>query len=217
MSNRVISEDRTEVRLGELTFEYDASHNLVQVAKYDEEVFAAGEGCPPEMWEHFVKDLEEKINCGPLLTTLQRIREMGKDAKRVKSQEERGERGSRALQPGVEAFMQLGIRVDGLVSQVLEEYERTSPVPEDTFGISTLDAESAPRGLAPPEIVAVLSEESARINAQVTVLNWQVTEVQGKRVIFVLLSYEEPQRADSTRIRTATYVDGECLTSGDVV
>jgi hypothetical protein len=217
----VINEARDEVRLGDLTLKYDRQNSQLEVGRRsqidDAEVFALGDGCSPELWESFVKDLEDKVMTGLPLATLQRIREMGRDAKRIKGQEERGERGSKALQPGVEAFMQLGIRVEALVNQVLEEFERTSPHHEDESHVSMLDGSTSPRGVAPEEIMDCLRQEAACVDGQVTVLNWSVTEAHGKRVIFVLFSHEEPQREDSTRVRTATYLDGECLTSGTVL
>lgn len=214
---QVISEDGDRVCLGDITLALRQADLPFHRGEAVLDVLVDGEKCgdariTAQSWDSLISELRRGSD-GPLLAALQQIRESAKDAKRAKSQEERGERGSRALQPGVEAFMQLGVRIDAFVCQVLDEYERTSPEKEDRFGISMLDGGSAPRGVAPEEVVAALHLESESVGAQVTALNWQVTEVEDKRVIFVLYYYSE---ADGTRVRSAIYTDSECDYSGPV-
>lgn len=213
----VINETRDEVRLGDLVLMYDRENEQLDAerrSRIDDGLrfrLADGEDFPPELWESFVKDLEDKVATGLPLATLQRIREMGRDAKRMKSQEERGERGSKALRPGVEAFMQFGIRVEALVNQVLDEFERTSPYKEDESHVSMLDASTSPRGVAPPEVITALNDQAASISAQVTPLNWQVTELGDTRIIFLIYAYSDGERKG---IRFAVQINGKTDSSG---
>lgn len=172
----VINEDRTEVRLGLLTFEWDRKHSLLQVAKYDEEVFATGEVVTEELWESFVCAVERLAASGPLLSALQQIDQLARDKRGGGTSEERA--------------VQVVGRVVGIVRQVLDEYERTSPPREDERHVSTLDASSSIRGVAPEEVMAALHYESERMSAKITVINWQVTEVDGDRIVYVIYSFK---------------------------
>ncbi len=213
----VINKERTEVRLGELSFDYDPEHNLLQISIYGEEVRGTAEVWPG-LWESFVKDLENKIASGPMLSALQQIRELGKDARWQKVREEKGEVDRGELEAGVRAFSQMGQRTDAIACQVLAEIERTSPPSEDERHVSILEGSSSPRGVAPQEVMAALHYESERLTGQVTVLNWQVTEVGEDRIVQIVYAIEGISLADEgqDRIRAALHVNDKPIASYEV-
>lgn len=204
-STPVINERRDEVCLGELTFQYDPTCNLLQVVKHGEEVFIAGEGMYPDLWESFVSALEAKIACGPMLSALRQIRTLGEDPSL---------RGN-----NTEAMAQLGQKALGIAEQVLDEFERTSEPKEDTRHISMLESASAPRGIVPPEVMLGLGLESESIGAPVEVLNWQTTSIDGLQVLFMLYHYKGESHVIEERpegFRCAVHVGDKVMLSDAV-
>lgn len=206
----LINEDRTEVRLGQLTFEWDRSHSLLQVAKYDEEVFATGEVVTEELWEGFVSAVEAlKVETLPM-SVLKQLREIAREANR-----------STESDSATELLAQAGQKLAQIIEQFFEEYERTSPPrSEDSRHVSTLDGTSFPRGVHPEDVAVVLNDEAAKLsNVTLTPLNWLVTEAVGVRVVFVFYHYQgEPIMVSDSEafregMRTATYVNGKCMNS----
>jgi hypothetical protein len=202
----VINEARDEVRLGDFTFEFDS--NFIQVVVCGEEVQGFAE-VSPDLWDGFVKAVERLAASGPLLSALQQIDQLARDSRPTG-----GTRAEKRKQFRDRAAQIVG-RVQGIVHQVLDEYERTSPEQEDTRHVSMLEAgSSGMRGVAPEDVLFALNVEADKLGAEVEAVNWQVTQMRDHRVVFLYYYYRG--EADSEGFRVAVHYDGHPVTSEEL-
>lgn len=196
----VINKARSEVNLGDLTFEYDDDTTLL-VVKHDADIITAGDGCSPVMWEGFLKAIERLTASGPLLSALQQIDQLARD----KRPSGRSREAEKAV--AQDRAVQIVGRVVGIVRQVLDEYERTSPEREDTRHVSMLEEGSTGlRGVAPEDVRHALNVEADWLGAEIEAINWQVTEFGDHRVVFLFYHFVKPDETEG--VRCAVHADG---------